>query len=128
MSDAVEAWRMKIKVLHPEMANCDYNTYHSSAAHIWKRMEEYFGKLHDLNMALEQRMSARKPTQPIKPSNSCDSGMGSSTSLSMMQAHDMSSSSIPIEMASANTENPFPDDVKSIMKDVESSVGRYMQA
>ena len=54
--------------------------------------------------------------------NGTCSHMGSSTSLSMMQAHDMSSSSILVETASTNKENPFPDDVKSIMKDVESSV------
>ena len=126
--DAVEAWCMKIMVLHPEMANCDYNTYLGCAAYIWKRMEQYFRKLRDLNMALEQWTLARKPTQPIKPSDDHDLGMGSSTSLSTMQAHDTSLSSIPTKTASTNKENPFPDDVKSIMKDVESSVGRYLQA
>ena len=40
----------------------------------------------------------------------------------------MSSSSLPVETASTNKENPFPDDVKSIMKDVELSVSRYVQA
>ena len=103
------------------------NTYRGCAADIQKRMQEYFGKLCDLNTALEQWTSAYKPIQPIKPSNDHDSGMGSSTSLSAMQAHDMSSSSIPTETASTNKENPFPDDVMSIMKDVEMSVGRYMQ-
>ena len=126
--DTVEAWHTKIMVLHLEMANCDYNTYRGCAADIWKRMQEYFGKLRDLNMALEQRMSAHKPTQSVKPSDDHDSGMGSSTSLSATQAHDTSSSSIPIETASTNKENTFPDDVMSIMKDVESSVGRYVQA
>ena len=115
-------------VLHPEMANCDYNTYCSCAADIRKRTEEYFRKLRDLNAGLEQRMSACKPTQPVKPSDNHDSGMGSSTSLSATQAHNTSLSSIPIEMASTNMENPFPDDVKSIMKDIESSIGRYVQA
>ena len=128
VSDAVEAWRTKITVLHPEMANCDYNTYHGCEADTGKRTEEYFGKLCDLNMALEQWTSARKPTQPVKPSDDCDSEMGSSTFLSVMQAYDTSSSSILIETTSTNTKNPFPDDVKYIMKDVESSVGRYMQA
>ena len=65
-------------------------------------MEEYFGKLRDLNTALEQQTSAHKPTQPVKPSDDLDSGMGSSTSLSTMQAHDMSSSSIPIKTAPTN--------------------------
>ena len=127
ISDAVEAWHMKITALHLEMANCDYKTYHGCAADIQKRMQEYFGKLHDLDTALEQWTSALKPIQPFKPSDDHDSGMGSSTSLSVMQAHDTSLSSIPIETASTNKESPFPDDVMSIMKDVESSVGRNVQ-
>ena len=110
MLDAVEAWRTKIMVLHPEMANCDYNTYRSCAADIRKRMEEYFRKLCDLNTTLEQQTSARKPTQPVKPSDDRDSGMGLSTSLSATQAHDTSSTSIPTETVSTNMEDPFPDD------------------
>ena len=88
---------------------------------------EYFGKLRDLNTALEQGTLVCKPTEPVKPSDDHDSGMGSSTFLSMVQDHDMSSSSIPVQTASTNKENPFPDDVKSIMKDVELSMSRHVQ-
>ena len=117
---------MKITTLHPEMANCDNNTYHGCAADIWEKTWEYFGRLHDLNLALEQKTSTPKRIQTINPSNKHDSGMGSSTSLSVMQAHDTSLGSISTETAPTNKENPFPNEIMSIMKGVESSVGRYV--
>ena len=63
-----------------------------------------------------------------QPSDEHDSGMGSSTSLSVMQAHDTSSGSISAKTVPTNKENPFPDEIMSIMKYVMSSVGRYMHA
>ena len=90
-------------------------------------MQEYFGKLRDLNTALEQQTLTPKPIQTIKPSDKHDSGMGSSTSLSMTQAYDTSTGSIPAKTAPTNKENHFPDEIMSIMKNVKSSMGRYMQ-
>ena len=127
ISDTVEAWRTKIMVLHLEMANCDYDTYHNRAADIWEKMREYFGKLCDLNMTLEQQTSTPKPIQTVKPSDEHNSGMGSSTALLTMQAYNTPSGSIPTDTAPTNEDNPFPEEIMSIMKDVESSMGRYMQ-
>ena len=53
VSDAIESWHMKITVLHPEMVNCDYDTYCNCAAEIWEKMWEYFRKLCGLNTTLE---------------------------------------------------------------------------
>ena len=64
ISDAVKSWRAKIMVLHPEMAHCNYDTYRNCAADIWEKTNEYFGKLHDLNVTLAQQMSTPKPTWP----------------------------------------------------------------
>ena len=126
--DTVEAWCMKITMLCPKMANCDYDTYRNCVAEIWEKTQEYFGKLHDLNTTLEQQMSTPKPIQTIKPSNEHDSGMGSSTASLTMQARDTPLGSIPIDTAPTHEDNPFPEEIMSIMKDVESSVGRYVQA
>ena len=97
-------------------------------ADIQEKTGEYFGRLHDLNMALEQQTLTSKPIQTINPSEEHDLGMGLSTSLSAMQAHNTSLGSISIKTAPTNRENPFPDKIMSIMKDVESSVGRYVHA
>ena len=126
--DTVEAWNMKIMMLHLEMANCDYDTYRNCAVEIWEKTGEYFGKLHDLNTTLEQQTLTPKPIQTIKPSDEHDSGMGSSTASPMTQVTDAPSGSIPIDTAPTHEDNPFPEEIMSIMNDVESSVGRYVQA
>ena len=115
-------------MLHLEMANCDYNTYRNCVADIRGKTREYFGKLCDLNWALEQQMSTPKPVQTINPNNEHDSRMGSSTASLVMQAHRTPSDSIPTKTTSTNEDNPFPEEVMSIMKDVELSMGKYKQA
>ena len=124
--DAVKSWRAKIMVLHPEMAHCNYDTYRDCAADIWEKTNEYFGRLHDLNVTLAQQTSTPKPTWAIKPSDKHDSGLGSSTDSPMMQTHGTPSGSMPMTPTGEN--NPFLEEVISIMKDVKASVGMYVQA
>ena len=128
ISNTVEAWHTKITVLCLEMANCDYDTYRDCVAEIWEKTREYFGKLRDLNTTLEQQTSTPKPMQTIKPSDEDDSGIGSSTASMMMQAHNTSLGSIPANAVPTNKDNPFSEEITSIMKDVKSSIGRYVQA
>ena len=110
------------------MANCDYDTYHDCEAEIWEKMREYFGKLCDLNTTLEQQTLTPKPIQTIKPSNEDNLGMGLSTASMTLHVRNTSSGSIPTDIVPTNKENPFPEEITSIMKDVESSIGRYVQA
>ena len=119
---------MKIMVLCPQMAHCYYDTYHDCTADIWEKKNEYFGRLHDLNATLVQQTSTPKPVQAIKPSDKQDSGLGSSTDSPMTQTNGTPSGSIPTKTAPTSEDNPFPEEVMSIMKDVESSMGKYVQA
>ena len=34
ISDAVKAWQRQVMLIHPEMAHCDYKTYHACSASI----------------------------------------------------------------------------------------------
>ena len=70
VSGTVEAWHAKIMVLCPEMAHCDYNTYHNCAVDIWEKTREYFGKLRDLNAILDQRHQLPNPSRLSNPATS----------------------------------------------------------
>ena len=128
VSDAVEVWHMRIMVIHPEMAHCDYDMYCICAVDIIEKTQEYFGRLQDLNTILKQQMTTPKPVQTVKPSSDHDSGMGSSSDSPVVQAHDTPTGSTPIKMASTDVANPFPEEIMCIMQDVESSVEKYVQA
>ena len=44
VSDGVEAWHRNVTLICPEMAHCDYDTYHSYSASVREKMNEFFWK------------------------------------------------------------------------------------
>ena len=125
VTDTVESWCTKITVIHPEMAHCSYETYHECTANIWEKTNEYFRRLHNLNTTLVQQTAVPELTQAVKPDDEHDLGFGSSVDPPAMLAHDTSSVSTPSTQTDEN--NPFPEEIIDIMKDVETSVRMYVQ-
>ena len=141
VSDAVKAWRMKVTLIRPEMAHCNYDTYRVCSASVRERTNEFFGKLWDLNTCLDQQMLPTKPdqqnpVQSIKPDNEGDSGLGSS--LDAMAPGNSSTESdhnrdanppetTSMTVAPVSENDPFLVEVTTIMEDVELSVQRYVQ-
>ena len=123
VSDVVESWCRKITVLCPEMAHCDYDTYHNCVANIWEKTREYFGRLCDLNTVLEQQTTTAKLSNPT---TNLILGWDHPTICQQLKTVVLLWASCP--PASANEDNPFLVEVVSIMKDVESSIEKYVQA
>ena len=115
------------------MAHHDYDTYRSCSDSVWEKMNEFFRKLWDLNTRLDQRTLPMKLVQAVKPNDEDDSSInssicaaapgGSSTKTDCNTPPDATS----MANAPLSESNPFFIEVTSIMEDVESSVGKYIQ-
>ena len=104
-------------------------------------MNEFFGKLQDLNTRLDQQMllvkpDQQKPFQSVSPSDEDDSRLSSSvdamapanTSMGSNQNRDAN----PLEttlmtVTPVSKDGPFLVEITAIMEDVESSVQWYIQ-